>query len=184
MEIVLITEQLLKDNSPISNNVDITDIVPYISIAQKLHINKILGTALLTELEDQIYNNTLTTENSDLIMKIVPALSYWVCYQALPFHWYKWLNKGITTLDSENSNATTMKDMAQLRLYLKDDAQTLTQDLIDFLCECKVNYPLWMPNQDCGCGCDDKDENGQSRLKWDSGINFLNHHSRRGIGNF
>lgn len=182
-EIVLITEKLLKDHSPITNNVDIKDIVPYIGIAQKLHINEILGIALLSELEQQILTNSLTPENGDLILKIAPALSYWVCYQALPFHWAKWVNKGVTTLESENSNATSLKEIGQLRQWLKDDAQTLTQQLIDFLCKCKSNYPLWMPEVDCNCGCNDSNGNGTSKMKYDSGIFFYTPNKRKGIGN-
>lgn len=75
-----------------------------------------------------------------------------------------------------------MKDVGQLRQYLKDDAQTLTQQLIDFLCACKVNYPLWMPDIDCGCKCNNKDEFGSSKLKYDSGIGFFKPTQRKGIG--
>ncbi len=181
-EIVLINEVLLKKYSPITDNTDVTEFVPYISIAQKLHINKILGIALLNELEDQIINDNLTPTNGDLMIKIAPALSIWTCYQALPFHWMKIVNKGVTSFDSENSNAATLKDVGQLRQYLKDDAQTLTQQLIDFLCECKSNYPLWMPDVDCKCRCNDKDEFGTAKLKYDSGVHFYKTNQRKGIG--
>ncbi|WP_185153902.1 hypothetical protein, partial [Dysgonomonas sp. 520] len=172
-EIVLINEKLLKQYSPITDNTDVTEFVPYISIAQKLYINEILGVALLSELEDQIKNNTLTPENGDLILKIAPPLAMWTVYQGLPFHWSKISNKGITSLESENSNATTLKDVGQLRQWLKDDAQLLTQQLIDFLCECKENYPLWMPDIDCKCKCEDKNGTGSNKMKYNSGITFL-----------
>lgn len=182
-ETVLINESLLKEYSPITDNTDVTEFVPYISIAQKLHINDILGIALLSELEDQIINNSLTPTNGDLVLKIAPALAIWTCYQALPFHWMKIVNKGVTSFDSENSNAASLKDVGQLRQYLKDDAQTLTQQLIDFLCECKENYPLWMPNPECGYKCNDKDEFGTSKMKYDSGVFFYKPNQRKGIGN-
>lgn len=143
-----------------------------------------MGTALLSELEEQIINNNLTPTNGDLMLKIAPALAQWTVYQALPFHWMKILNKGITALESENSNAATLKDVGQLRQYLKDDSQLLTQQLIDFLCNCKSNYPLWMPDVDCKCKCEDKDENGTSRIKYDSGVSFASGHRRKLLGDF
>lgn len=183
-EVVLINELLLKKYSPITDNTDVTEFVPYISIAQKLHINEILGTALLSELEDQIINNNLTPTNGDLMFKIAPALAMWTVYQGLPFHWTKLVNKGLTINNSENSTASTLKDVGQLRQWLKDDSQLLTQQLIDFLCSCKDNYPLWMPDIDCKCKCEEKDGLGTSRMKYDSGVSFASGHRRKLLGDF
>lgn len=185
METVLITEQLIKDNSPISNNVDITDITPYISITQKLYIEPILGIPLVDELKEQIKNNSLTPENGDLILALAPCFSYYISYQSLPFLWAKILNKGITKGQSpENSDTVTMKEMGQLRSYLLSDAQTLRSQFINWLCNCRAHYTNWLPDDGCGCGCDDKENNGSTKVKYNSGMSFYHKNRQRKLGDF
>lgn len=148
--IPLITEQLFKQHSPVTANTDITEFVPYISIAQELHIAEIIGESLMTELCTQIETNTLTVENSELIRRIAPALSFYAVYQALPFHWATIVNKGVTIRESENSRSVDVKDLAQLRRWLKDDADVLKSQLKAFLEKNRADYPLWRQDDACG----------------------------------
>lgn len=161
----LINETLFKEYSPIKTDTNIEDFVPYIGIAQTMYINKVLGKPLLKELEDQIKAASenpdavpypITPENKALLRMIAPALSFYAVYQGLPFHWAAIVNKGVTIRESENSKGVDVKDIAQLRRWLKDDAEFLLTQLIEYLCECGANYPLWKPGNYCGgCGCDD-----------------------------
>lgn len=168
--IPLISESLFKQHSPVTYNTDITEFVPYICIAQELYIEPILGQLLMNELKEQIAGNTLSPENSDLILKIAPALSFFAVYQALPFHWASIVNKGVTVRESENSKSVDIKDIAQLRQWIKDDADTLRNQLIDFLCHSRSTYPLWCP--DGNCHCDDSINEGSARKSFDSGFYF------------
>ncbi|WP_029902334.1 DUF6712 family protein [Prevotella sp. 10(H)] len=149
IQIPLINEKLFKLHSPVTSNTDITEFVPYISIAQELHITPVLGRPLADELCRQIADNSLTAENSDLILKIAPALSFYAVYQALPFHWATIVNKGITVRESENSKGVDIKDLAQLRQWIKNDADVLKAQLTSFLEGCRANYPLWQPAGKC-----------------------------------
>lgn len=144
-QLPLITEKLFKQHSPVTSNTDITEFVPYISIAQELHISNILGEDIMDELCSQIESNSLTATNSRLILRIAPALSFFAVYQALPFHWATIVNKGITIRESENSKGVDIKDLAQLRQWIKNDADTLKTQLVDFLNKNKADYPLWKP---------------------------------------
>ena len=127
MEIVLINEELFKENSPIKDDTIITKFVPYISIAQKMYIERILGKPLSDELKDQVKaasrtgatSDKITPENQALILILAPALSFYAVYQGIPFHWAAIVNKGITVRESENSKAVDIKDIAQLRRWLK-----------------------------------------------------------------
>lgn len=165
----LITEAMFKKHSPVTSNTDITEFVPYICIAQELHIDPILGEPLMSELKEQINTNSLTPENSDLIIKVAPALSFYAVYQALPFHWASIVNKGVTIRESENSKGVDIKDIAQLRRWIKDDAEVLVKQLITFLCKCRSNYPLWRPQNQC---CDDVINEGSTKKNFDSGFYF------------
>lgn len=162
-QLPLINEKLFKQHSPVTSNTDITEFVPYISIAQELHIAGILGEVLLAELCDQIESNSLSAANSSLILKIAPALSFYAVYQALPFHWATIVNKGITIRESENSKGVDIKDLAQLRQWIKNDADVLRTQLISFLDKNRQDYPSWQP--ECKC-------NGEQGF--DSGFYFRN----------
>ncbi len=165
IQLPLISESLFKQYSPVTSNTDITEFVPYIGIAQELHIEPVLGEPLMSELKEQIKDNSLTAENSDLILKVAPALSFYAVYQALPFHWATIVNKGITIRESENSKGIDIKDLAQLRQWIKNDADILKGQLVDFLYRCRASYPLWRPQE----GCSNKREKD-----FDSGFYFRN----------
>lgn len=157
MEVVLINEALFTENSPIKDDTIITKFVPYIGIAQKIYIERILGKPLTDELKEQIRKASqkdttgeeITKDNQALILALAPALSFYAVYQGIPFHWAAIVNKGITVRESENSKAVDIKDIAQLRLWLRDDAGELANDLIRFLKENRGKYPLWQPGSDC-----------------------------------
>lgn len=161
MEVALINEELFKENSPIKEDTIISKFVPYILIAQKMYIRKVLGQPLYDELQTQIKAasvvpspdpNPITPENRALIRQIAPALAFYAVYQGLPFHWAAIENKGITVRESENSKGIALNDLAQLRRWLRDDAQQWTAYLIDYLRKCG-KYPLWSPPSD-SCGQD------------------------------
>lgn len=167
----LISENLLKLHSPITSDVDVTDFIPYLVIAQELYIAPVIGEPLMAELISQIENNNLSDTNSDLILKIAPVLSFYTVYQGLPFHWASIVNKGITVRESENSRGIDMTDLSQLRRWVKDDAERFTQLLIEFLCKCRSSYPLWRPSEGFNC-CDDIIGEGSSKKNYDSGFYF------------
>lgn len=157
MEVVLINEALFTENSPIKDDTIITKFVPYIGIAQKIYIERILGKPLTEELKGQIKKASregatgeeITKDNQALILALAPALSFYAVYQGIPFHWAAIVNKGITVRESENSKAVDIKDIAQLRLWIRDDANELANDLIRFLRDNRDKYPLWQPGEDC-----------------------------------
>lgn len=165
----LISEELFKLHSPVTQSVDITDFVPYICIAQELYIENILGEPLVGELKEQIVSDTLSPANSDLIIRIAPALSFYAVYQALPFHWASIVNKGITIRESENSKSVDIEDIAQLRRWIRNDADTLRSQLISFLHKCRDNYPLWQPSGECA---KHEGNQGSDNESFDSGFYF------------
>ena len=167
MEIQLISEALFKENSPIKEDTVISKFIPYIGLAQRIYLDRILGAALVKELKDQIKAaqadpapdpNPITPANRALLQLIAPPLAFYAVYQGLPFHWAGIQNKGVTIAESENSKGVNINDIAQLRRWLRDDADALASDLRRYLCSCKGSYPLWSPAAGYGCqdgdGCD------------------------------
>lgn len=162
MKQVIISEALFREFAPIQDDTLITNFVPYIGIAQQAYLTRLLGTPLLTQLQEQVkaasvkpapVPSPISQENQALLIEIAPALSWYAVYTGLPFHWAKIVNKGVTFLDSENSGAVSVDDLAQIRRWMLDVAQLLEKNLIDYLCRCG-SYPLWMPRDYCGGNCE------------------------------
>ena len=180
MEILIISEALFKENSPVGTNVSLEEWTPYILIVQKMYMRKILGDALLTELQTQIKQasvvptpdpNPITPDNRALLIEIAPALAFYSVYQGLPFQWAKIQNKGITALESENSKTLEYTDVAKLQRKTLEDAESFAHDLIKYLCGNADKYPLWGPSP--GYGCADRGINcGEATYgkPYDSGI--------------
>ena len=147
----LVSEELLKLHSPISRNVDVEKIVPFLTISQPYYIEPILGTALMEELQSQVESGEITEENKALLLKIAPALSNWTTYLALRSLAYSITEKSITKEHSENSEALTEKELGEYILSTKNLAEMSTKLLIKYLCRCADLYPLWKPDDDCHC---------------------------------
>lgn len=150
-ETLLISEELLKLYSPLSKNVDVDKIYPYLHLAQPYFVEPILGDALLTELQQQIDNDELTPENKALIIKIAPVLAYYATYLAMRSLTYSITEKGLTLEHSENSQTIDRNSLGDYILDIKNQAEMYAEILIKFLCRCALSYPLWRPQSDCHC---------------------------------
>lgn len=150
-ETLLISEELLKLYSPISKNVGIDKVYPFIHLAQPYYIQPILGKPLTEELQLQIDSNNLTEENKALILKIAMPLAMWTSYLAVRGLGYSITQKGLTKEKSENSESLNEKEMGEYILSLKNQAEMAQELLIAYLCNCSELYPLWKPSVECKC---------------------------------
>lgn len=150
-DLFIISEELLKLHSPISRNLDVERVIPFLTIAQPYYIEPILGTALLEELQSQVESGEITEENKALLLKIAPALANWTTYTALRSLAYSITEKGITKEHSENSESINEKELGEYILSSKNLAEMSTELLIKYLCRCSDLYPLWRPSSDCNC---------------------------------
>ena len=151
-ETLIISEELLKLYSPLSRNVDVDKIYPFLHLAQPYFIEPILGTALLQELQAQIETGEITEENKALILKTAPVLAYYGTYLAMRSLTYSITEKGITTESSENSSTIDRNSLGDYILSIKNQAEMYKEVLIKYLCRCALTYPLWRPQSDeCNC---------------------------------
>lgn len=150
-ETLIISEELLKLYTPLSKNVDVDKVYPYLHLAQPYYLQPILGDALLTELQTQVEIGELTEENKALILKCAPVIGYWSTYLAMRSLTYSVTEKGITKETSENSSSIDRAELGDYLLSIKQQAEMYTELLIKYLCRCALSYPLWRPDEDCHC---------------------------------
>lgn len=163
-ETLLIDEYNLKLWSPISKNVSVDKVFPYVSLAQEFYLSDVLGLPLKEELQQQVEEDNLTPENKALMIKIFPVLGFWTSYLALRSIAYTSSQKSLVKEHSENSEALNDKEVSEYLLQLENNAQQFTEILIRYLCHCKDLYPLWRPSKPCLC---DKYEIGEGKNEKD-----------------
>lgn len=150
-ETLIISEELLKLYSPLSKNVDVDKVYPYLHLAQQYYLEDVLGIALLDELKTQVEDETLTEENKALILKCAPVLANYAAYLAMRSLTYSVTEKSLVKEHSENSEAIARNELGDYILSLKDICEMHKEVLIKYLCRCSLTYPLWRPLEDCDC---------------------------------
>ena len=150
--VLIISEELLKLYSPISRNVDVDKVYPFLHLAQEFYLEDILGIALLEELQSQVESGEITEENKALLLKVAPVLANYACYLAMRSLTYSVTEKGITLEKSENSQTISEKELGEYILSIKNLCEMHKEVLIKYLCRCALTYPLWRPQSDeCNC---------------------------------
>ena len=66
---MLLNKELLKRYSPYPLNYNLAEIMNYVDISEQIWILPIIGNEQYEELQDQVKNNTLTPENSTLLVE-------------------------------------------------------------------------------------------------------------------
>lgn len=150
-ETVIISEELLKRYSPISTNVGVEKVFPYVLLAQDFYVRPILGDALLNDLQIAISNGNLTDTDKALVLKVAPMLANYTTYLALRSLAYSVTEKGLTKENSENSTALDRTELGDLKQELKQTAEKCAELLVRFLCTCRQNYEQWQPYEECQC---------------------------------
>lgn len=170
---VIISESLMKLHSGMSKNLPIDKVFPFCILAQNYYLEPILGTPLLEELQKQVEDDDLTTENKALIIKIAPCLALYTEYLAMRSLAYSVTAKGITQEKSENSEPISERELGELILDIQTRAEMAQELLIKYLCRCKDLYPLWRPSAECNC---DKflPTDGDNKRQYNNQIYFPN----------
>lgn len=151
----LINAEYLKSYSMFPKNYDLTDIENFVPIAEQIHILPILGTALYEELLEQVDSNSLTDENSTLLLEIYKVEGIAVLYESLPFVWSHISQVGITKGKSDNSDSIENKDLAYLNTHIKAQLDYAKKYLREWLDEYQINFPLYKKeDNDCSCNID------------------------------
>jgi len=84
--IYFITETYLKTNTPITANVDVTDVTPYIATQSDLRVQPILGTTFYKYMLNAYNTQTLTNDQETLVEFIQPVVAWRSAEDAVFFY--------------------------------------------------------------------------------------------------
>lgn len=161
----LINDAYLKEYGLFPKNYDLTEIHNFIPIAEQIHVIPIIGVPLYEELMNQIVTNTLTEENSTLLLEIYKVLGIAVFYEALPFVYAHVSEVGITKGNSDNSDSINGKDLSYIIQHTKSQLDFARKYLHDWLNAYSDNFPLYTD--------DDCDECGKTKIIYSKDIYHL-----------
>jgi hypothetical protein len=143
--VLFISEQFLKDNTVINDNVEFKQLRPVIMAAQDMQIQEAIGSALFAELKAQVIASTVTSLNNTLITDYIqPALLYWCLAEAPLVITYKLANKGMVTHNSENQSPASMNEVNYMAKQYRAKAEWYTNRITEYLLLNEQSYPLFM----------------------------------------
>lgn len=136
-DVLLITESYLKEMSVINDNVDMKILKPTIIMVQDIYLQKILGTPLYEDIKTKITSDpTLVTypnEKALLDTYISKALVWYIKMEATMEFKFRYMNKGVMTKSSENSQPADTGDLKMLMDKWRQNAEMYAQLLTDYL---------------------------------------------------
>ena len=143
--VLFISEDYLKENTTIDENVDTKYIKRAIIKAQDIALQELIGTDLLQELKDQVAAGTLTAPNTLLLdTYIIPFLAPQAASEAVLVSTIKFRNKGVLTMNSEEAQTATGSQWKELLDYYRNEAQFHGERCRKYLLDNSTTFPLYL----------------------------------------
>ena len=145
-KVYFISETYLKNNSPMSLNIEPYLLNMSIIDAQELHIQNVLGSILYKKLKsiiksDHSIDPSYANYKTLLIDYVQPALVQWTIYECIPYLRYKLMNKGVQSQNSDNSTAADLDELKFIQSSTANRAEFYTQRIADYLLENFTLFP-------------------------------------------
>jgi hypothetical protein len=126
--VLLISEQELKNNTPITENVDTSELRFGIQQSQTIFLQETLGTNLYEFILDLVETGDIDTapyiRYKELIRNFIrPMLISYSYYICLDNFYIKFVNVGLQQFRSEQSNPIDLKTLQYLKNNARDNAQ-------------------------------------------------------------
>jgi len=138
----------LKKDTALGESVDENLIMPYILLAQDMHILPILGTELDNDLKTKIQGGTISGNDEILLEKYVqPALVQYAFTQLVPFLRLRFVNNAVVIMGAtEQSSSASYEDLKPVMDTATNAAEFYTQRLIDYLRNNSALFPKYSSN--------------------------------------
>jgi len=148
--VLFISETFLKQNTQVSDNVDVKYIRESILWSQDTEIQRVLGSTLYNYIKTQIAASTLSGVYQTLVDDYIQVtLKHYVTAECIAMAHYKITNKGLQIQDSEQSSPSSTSGVNFLVEKETNKGDWYRQRLIDYLCENSSSYPEYL-NPDNG----------------------------------
>lgn len=138
--IYFVTETYLKSQTPITANVDVTDVTPFVRTQCEMRVQPILGTYFYKYLLAKYNAQTLTTDEETLVSYIQPVVAWRSAEDAVFGLSYQLKNKGLQTQFGDNSNSVSIQEVNFGQDHYAQKASFYEARLSNYLKENKALY--------------------------------------------
>ena len=147
--VLFINRTDLVRNSIIDGNVDSDKFLPFLKLAQEVHIQNYLGTQMYNSLTVAIPNIDLPANarwKTLLDDYVVPMLIWFSQVEYIPFASYQLRNGGMMKHRSENSDTVSKEEVDFLVEKARTNAEWYSRRFIDFMSFNETTYPEYTSN--------------------------------------
>ena len=144
INVFLISEDTLKTETILNDNVGAEYFGSAIEISQEIYLQQLIGTSLLNDLCGKVRDNRLSNDDKVLLDEyITPYLKFKVLAEVtLPIA-FKYRNSGIIQTNNEYVYNTGLKDAQQLATFYDQKANFFAIRLTDWLCTNSTKFPAY-----------------------------------------
>lgn len=142
-----INQAYLKQITPISTNVDISEVANHIETAQLIFTRELLGKLLYDDLNTKFIGGTFSTRETELFDIIKQSIAYRASEIYIPFAGIKIRNKGLIKLSDEFGQQASLEDMKYIRHELKNRSEYFETQVQNYLYEYNNDFPLWLKSK-------------------------------------
>ena len=141
-KVLLISDKDVKIFTNLDGNIDPDFITPQINAAQDIELERILGTALLVKIQNEIDADTLAGVYEYLVDEYIkPCLSWYTVAYLIPFHAYNVDKKGLFKHQSETSVTPDKSEIDYLRSIAESKGQFYGDRMKKYICANNSDYP-------------------------------------------
>ena len=138
--IYFVTENSLKTKIPLTANIDMVKVLPYVESQADMRIQPILGTYFYNYLLGKYNAQTLTPDETTLVKKIQYAIGWRAVEDCILGISFELKNKGIQQQSGDYSSPTTLAEANYIEGRMAKKAEFYEERLIKWL---QANYSLF-----------------------------------------
>lgn len=149
--VLLISEDFIKSNSVLDNNLSGKFLFPAILSAQDIELVQTIGQNLVDALKDMVEDGSIDDNDTYRILLddyVQPFLLYEVLSKVVIPVSYKIANAGVVNVSDDKVENAEYKTIALLKEYYNNEANVYKQRLQHYLCHNRSMYPELN-----GCDC-------------------------------
>ena len=164
--IYFVTETFLKDNTPITANVDAKDLAPFMRTTIATYIYPFLGYTFTHDLLTKYNAETLSAIETELVEFIQYMVAFYAAYDAAPHVSFRLSNKGVQSQFGDYSASDGISAVEYVRREYLKFAKVYESNSRAFLELNKDDFPLYSDASNKEIESPDGEQKARSNTSW------------------
>lgn len=144
--IYFITEDYIKTYTPITANVDVNDVIPWVKTNAEMWIQPLLGTYFFDDLLTKYNDKNLNADEITLVGLIQPAIAWRAATDAGYGLSRQLKNKGLQTQSGDFSAVVDLTEVKFAMVHYRQKAEHYEAVVRKYLCDNTDKFPYFVSN--------------------------------------